>query len=124
MGHNIHIKKETAIYAVCLAVLFCLFAWRQFFGFNKNDEIFYISTVYRFFQGDAMLVDEWNNVQLFALITYPIYWLIRLVHNSNEGIILIFRISGTGVCVVFLQTEAIWLDSYPSGIILFCDNAV
>ena len=86
MGHNIHIKKETAIYAVCLAVLFCLFAWRQFFGFNKNDEIFYISTVYRFFQGDAMLVDEWNNV--------------------------------------FLQTEAIWLDSYPSGIILFCDNAV
>ena len=83
MGHNIHIKKETAIYAVCLAVLFCLFAWRQFFGFNKNDEIFYISTVYRFFQGDAMLVDEWNNVQLFALITYPIYWLIRLVHNSN-----------------------------------------
>ena len=58
MGHNIHIKKETAIYAVCLAVLFCLFAWRQFFGFNKNDEIFYISTVYRFFQGDAMLVDD------------------------------------------------------------------
>ena len=93
MGHNIHIKKETAIYAVCLAVLFCLFAWRQFFGFNKNDEIFYISTVYRFFQGDAMLVDEWNNVQLFALITYPIYWLIRLVHNSNEGIILIFRMA-------------------------------
>ena len=41
MGHNIHIKKETAIYAVCLAVLFCLFAWRQFFGFNKNDEIFW-----------------------------------------------------------------------------------
>ena len=85
--------------------------------------------MYRFFQGDAMLVDEWNNVQLFALITYPIYWLIRLVHNSNEGIILIFRMAylvfqAAGVCVVFLQTEAIWLDSYPSGIILFCDNAV
>lgn len=104
MGHNIHIKKETAIYAVCLAVLFCLFAWRQFFGFNKNDEIFYISTVYRFFQGDAMLVDEWNNVQLFALITYPIYWLIRLVHNSNEGIILIFRMA----YLVFQALVSVW----------------
>ena len=104
MGHNIHIKKETAIYAVCLAVLFCLFAWRQFFGFNKNDEIFYISTVYRFFQGDAMLVDEWNNVQLFALITYPIYWLIRLVHNSNEEIILIFRMA----YLVFQALVSVW----------------
>ena len=104
MGHNIHMKKETAIYAVCLAVLFCLFAWRQFFGFNKNDEIFYISTVYRFFQGDAMLVDEWNNVQLFALITYPVYWLIRLVHNSNEGIILIFRMA----YLVFQALVSVW----------------
>ncbi len=70
-----------------------MFAWRQFYGFNKNDEIFYISTVYRFFQGDAMLVDEWNNVQLFAFITYPVYCLIRLFHHSNEGIVIIFRIA-------------------------------
>ena len=61
MGHNIHIKKETAIYAVCLAVLFGLFAWRQFFGFNKNDEIFYISTVYRFFQGVSHSL--WHSVR-------------------------------------------------------------
>ena len=99
-----NIKKETVIFAVCLAVLFCLFAWRQFFGFNKNDEIFYISTVYRFFQGDAMLVDEWNNVQLFALITYPIYWLIRLFHDSNEGIILIFRMA----YLVFQALVSVW----------------
>ena len=104
MGQNIHIKKETAIYAICLAVLFCLFAWRQFYGFNKNDEIFYISTVYRFFQGDAMLLDEWNNVQLFALITYPVYWLIRLFHSSNEGIILIFRMA----YLVFQALVSVW----------------
>ena len=76
-----------------------------------------------------MLVDEWNNVQLFALITYPIYWLIRLVHNSNEGIILIFRMAYLVFQALvsvwcFCRLEAIWLDSYPSGIILFCDNAV
>ena len=48
------LKKEdrtlTGIWISGYLVLFALFAWRQFFGFNKNDEIFYISTVYRFFQ--------------------------------------------------------------------------
>lgn len=86
-------KENKKIFAGILCLLFAVFAWRQFYGFNKNDEIFYISTVYRFFQGDAMLVDEWNNVQLFAFITYPLYWLIRLFHDSNEGIVLIFRMA-------------------------------
>ncbi len=86
------IRRETWMFAAVMIVLFAMFAWRQFFGFNKNDEIFYISTVYRFIQGDAMLVDEWNNVQLFALLTYPFYNLVRLFHPSNTGIVLIFRI--------------------------------
>lgn len=82
---------ECWIFAGALLLLFSVFAWRQFYGFNKNDEIFYISTVYRFFQGDAMLVDEWNNVQLFAFVTYPLYGLIRFFQDSNEGIVLLFR---------------------------------
>lgn len=84
---------ECWIFAGALLLLFSVFAWRQFYGFNKNDEIFYISTVYRFFQGDAMLIDEWNNVQLFAFVTYPLFGLIRLFRDSNEGIVLIFRMS-------------------------------
>ena len=79
------------IFAGLLVLGFLVFGWRQFFGFNKNDEIFYISTVYRFFQGDAMLIDEWNNGQLFAFITYPLFMLVRLFHNSNDGVVLIFR---------------------------------
>lgn len=86
-------KRISILFAGFLGLFFLMFAWRQFYGFNKNDEIFYISTVYRFFQGDAMLVDEWNNVQLFAFITYPVYCLIRLFHHSNEGIVIIFRIA-------------------------------
>lgn len=86
------VRRETWLFAALMAVFFALFVWRQFFGFNKNDEIFYISTVYRFYQGDAMLVDEWNNVQLFALLIYPFYSLIRLFYPSNTGIVLIFRI--------------------------------
>lgn len=89
------IKQSTEhwIFAGALLLLFSVFVWRQFYGFNKNDEIFYISTVYRFFQGDAMLIDEWNNVQLFAFVTYPLFCLIRLFQDTNEGIVLIFRIS-------------------------------
>lgn len=87
------LTKELFIFTGAMLLLFVVFVWRQFYGFNKNDEIFYISTVYRFFQGDAMLVDEWNNVQLFAFVTYPLYCLIRLFHHSNEGIVIIFRIA-------------------------------
>lgn len=93
MENKKQLKRETWIFAGGMLLLFVIFAWRQFYGFNKNDEIFYISTVYRFFQGDAMLVDEWNNVQLFAFVTYPLYCLIRLFHHSNEGIVVIFRIA-------------------------------
>lgn len=91
--HGEFMKENKKIFAGILILLFAVFAWRQFYGVNKNDEIFYISTVYRFFQGDAMLIDEWNNVQLFAFITYPLYCLIRVFHHSNEGIVLIFRMA-------------------------------
>ena len=86
------ITVESYIFAGVILLLFAIFVWRQFYGFNKNDEIFYISTVYRFFQGDAMLVDEWNNVELFAFITYPLYCLVRLFLDSNEGIVIVFRV--------------------------------
>lgn len=114
------IRLETWIFAAVMVVLFALFAWRQFFGFNKNDEIFYISTVYRFFQGDAMLVDEWNNVQLFALLIYPFYSLIRLFHHSNTEMILIFRIgyllgtwSSAAYCYIRLKRFG-WVRILPA----------
>ncbi|MBS6398160.1 MAG: hypothetical protein KH452_13600 [Clostridiales bacterium] len=112
--------KESWIFAGLLALFFLLFAWRQFYGFNKNDEIFYISTVYRFFQGDAMLVDEWNNVQLFAFITYPLYCLVRLFHPSNDGIVLIFRIAylvfqaGTAVYCYCRMKRFGWVRILPA----------
>lgn len=93
MNQKKSLAKETWIFAGALLLLFALFTIRQFYGFNKNDEIFYISTVHRFFQGDAMLVDEWNNGQMFVFITYPLFCLFRLFKDSNEGIVLLFRIS-------------------------------
>ncbi len=84
--------KEVLVFAGVILPLFLIFLWRQFYGFNKNDEIFYISTVYRFFQGDGMLTDEWNNVQLFAFVTYPLYHAARMFCHGNEGIVLTFRV--------------------------------
>lgn len=85
-------KENKKLFAVILIPLLLVFVIRQFYGINKNDEIFYISTVYRFFQGDAMLVHEWHYTQLFTFITYPIYWIVHLFTGSNEGIVLIFRL--------------------------------
>lgn len=93
MENKIRLTRETNVFIGLLIFLFLIFLFRQSYGFNKNDEIFYISTVYRFFQGDAMLVDEWNNVQLFAFVTYPLYCLIRFFLHSNDGIVYLFRIA-------------------------------
>lgn len=112
--------KEVWIFFGSVFVLFLVFAWRQFYGFNKNDEVFYISTVFRFFQGDAMLVDEWNNSELFTLITYPIYSLVRIFADSNEGIVVIFRIMyllfhGLAACYCFFRMRRLgWVRILPA----------
>ena len=79
-------KEQRRLFIGVLIPLLLLFVLRQFYGINKNDEIFYISTVHRFYQGDAMLVDEWHYTQLFAFILYPIYGLVRLLIGSNEAL--------------------------------------
>lgn len=111
---------EFLFFTGIMFLLFAIFAWRQFYGFNKNDEIFYISTVYRFFQGDAMLVDEWNNVELFAFITYPLYCLVRIFLKSNEGIVIVFRflylifqVLVSGYCFCRMKRFG-WIRIFPS----------
>lgn len=111
---------EFLFFTGIMFLLFAIFAWRQFYGFNKNDEIFYISTVYRFFQGDAMLVDEWNNVELFAFITYPLYCLVRIFLKSNEGIVIVFRflylifqVLVSGYCFCRMKRFG-WIHIFPS----------
>lgn len=86
-------KKITAGFLLCLLALGIVFIFRQFYGFNKNDEIYYLSMTRRFVQGDGMLVDEWNNGQLFTFLLYPFVWLVTCILGGTEGIVLVTRIS-------------------------------
>ncbi len=86
-------KKITAAFSLCLLALGIIFIFRQFYGFNKNDEIYYLSMTRRFVQGDGMLVDEWNNGQLFTFLLYPFVWIVTHILGGTEGIVLAARIS-------------------------------
>lgn len=91
-------KKMSMVFGVCLIFLGVIFFFRQFYGFNKNDEIYYLSMARRFVQGDGMLVDEWNNGQLFTFLLLPFMkgaiWLL----GGTEGIVLLTR-----VCFLIFQ---------------------
>lgn len=108
----------------CYGGTVCPVCVETVFGFNKNDEIFYISTVYRFFQGDAMLVDEWNNVQLFALLIYPFLQSDSVISSfqcGNDPHFSYWLSSGTwSSCSLLLyQAETVWLGPDFTSIVLF-----
>lgn len=77
-----------------LAILVCalLLIARCFYGFDWTDESFYLSTVNRLYQGDALIVDEWHPAQLFSAITLPLYCAYRAIAGSPDGAYLCFRI--------------------------------
>lgn len=67
---------------------------RAFLGFNTADEMYFAATVERIFRGDRLLIDEWHpSQQLSAFCIYPIYWLLRSMLGSTEGIIIAIRLT-------------------------------
>lgn len=59
---------------------------------SMTDETHYIATAYRFFKGDAVLVDDWSPEQLNGILMLPFVCLFRMVATSTEGIVLYFRL--------------------------------
>ena len=71
-----------------------IFVFRAFRGFNTADEMYFAGTVERIFRGDRLLIDEWHpSQQLSAFCIYPLYWLLRNMLGSTEGIIMAVRLS-------------------------------
>lgn len=61
------------------------------YGFGYYDESFYLATARRIAQGDAMIAQEWNLAQMFALFTAPLVALFETLNGGTDGIILAFR---------------------------------
>lgn len=85
--------KGKACLAIGLFVLTFLFLGLKCLISTKGttDEVYYIATAYRFYQGDAMLVDDWNTAQMSGFLLLPFVHIYMLVMKTTEGIVLFFR---------------------------------
>ena len=86
-------KKQNLWFLAGLFGIGLVLFWRCFYSVNTTDEAFYIGTVYRLWDGDGMLCDEWMpSQQMCSFWLYPFYALFRWILGSNEGMILAFRL--------------------------------
>ena len=86
-------KKQNLWFLAGLLGIALILFWRCFYSVNTTDEAFYIGTVYRLWDGDGILTDEWMpSQQLCSFWLYPFYALFRLLLGSNDGMILAFRL--------------------------------
>ena len=86
-------KKQNLWFLAGLFGIGLILFWRCFYSVNTTDEAFYIGTVYRLWDGDGILTDEWMpSQQLCSFWLYPFYALFRLILGSNDGMILAFRL--------------------------------
>lgn len=85
--------KGKACLLICLFVLTFIFLGLKCLITTKGttDEVYYIATAYRFYQGDAMLVDDWNTAQMSGFLLLPFVHLYMLLMKTTEGIVLYFR---------------------------------
>lgn len=98
-------KKQLLLltgFVLCMLVLF----WRCFYSVNYADEPYCISSVWRFYKGDALLAEDWFPAQqLIAWILSPLYWLFRRFTDTNDGIMLASRLAYVafqGIVTVFV----------------------
>lgn len=86
-------KEQLLVIGMFVAIMLILL-WRCFYSINYGDEPYCISSVWRFYKGDALLAEDWFPAQqLIAWILSPLFYLFRLFSDSNDGIILASRIA-------------------------------
>ena len=66
------------------------------------DEASMFATSYRFYQGDAILVDDWSAPQLFGVALLPLFSIFRVFSDSNEGLYLFMRLNYVGLKLAIL----------------------
>lgn len=59
---------------------------------SLQDEMHYIATSLRFYDGDAFLVDDWSPEQLNGFLLLPFVALYKIIFRTTSGIVLYFRL--------------------------------
>lgn len=86
-------RGETWLVRCSFAAVMLLLLGRCFFSVNYGNEPYCISSVWRFYQGDALIAQDWFPAQqLVSWLLFPFYALFRIFHDSNDGILLASRI--------------------------------
>lgn len=88
-------KLRLIIYLLFVLFISALLFWKCKYGYATLDEAFYPTIAYRFFQGDRILFEEWNNTQLYAVLVMPLLKAYISFNGSTEGIYLFLRYSYT-----------------------------
>ena len=93
MNGRKRLDKQQLFVAGSFAFIMLVLLWRCFYSVNYGDEPYCISSVWRFYKGDALLAEDWFPAQqLIAWILSPLFGMFRLFSDSNDGIVLVSRI--------------------------------
>lgn len=85
-------QQEKRIGVILLCLIGVLLLWHCRLSFCQSDESFYLALVHRFWNGDRMILDEWNVGQFYSPILLPFYALYRLIVPEGIGVYLYARI--------------------------------
>lgn len=86
-----------------LAGIFVILLIRNRYSFCWSDESLYVSNMYRLYQGDVFLKDEWNSAMLSSYVTLPLFYIFMLFKGSIDGVYIFFR----DACVVIAFFAAV-----------------
>lgn len=123
MGKKKKCDKKEWIVRVGFIGVMAILLWRCFYSVNYGDEPYCISSVWRFYKGDALLAEDWFPAQqLIAWILSPLFYLFRLFSDSNDGVILASRIGYVlfqGVISIVLYVRLKEYKAYRIPAVLF-----
>jgi hypothetical protein len=113
-------KKKDTICIVILALMALILLLRNCYSFCWSDESLYVENVYRLYQGDVIILDEWNMTMISAYIWLPVFSLWHLLFG-NVGVYLFFRCLYTLISLCIAIYVFISLKEYNrEGVLIGC----
>ena len=106
--------RKEIYYYIGVIIAIAVMAWNLCFDI-VGDEMHYLATTYRFFRGDAMLIDDWSPEQLNAALQMPFFALFEAITGTTAGVVLYMRFIYLAIqvlvflfCLKHLPSENIW----------------